>query len=109
MTTTQSDTERAGEAWTPGEWRVEPASPHVHGPYVVDVDGRSICDPYYLSEMDEPVIHRPAYAAANASLIAAAPDLYAALKKLLDVLSEDSPHTYVIRDGYAALEKARGK
>ena len=80
--------------WTPGPWRVE----YKYGDMAIIADGDSImCDmTYYPLVPDNPN---------DWHLIAAAPDLYDALEKLinaLDVSFDDDPNAYT------ALAKARG-
>lgn len=111
--------------FTPGPWEFVPGSEH-HGPYVSAPWGDDICDLYFMSDPSAPSVRnggpsRPIWfhaeqANANAALIAAAPDLYAALETLLghcELANEGrgaslvDPHS--IRAARAALSRARGE
>jgi hypothetical protein len=73
--------EGVGGKHTPGTWDLIAPDEH-HGWYVEDGLGRSICDLYYLNGHTV-IDHDPGghgETEANARLIAAAPDLLAALK-----------------------------
>jgi len=80
--------------FTPGPWEYV-ASTDAHGPYVVAHWGGDICDCYTMSNPREaavinggtsrPIPFQNEAADANARLIAAAPDLYEALRAVLDL------------------------
>lgn len=97
--------EQRDARWTPGPWRITRQQPNV----VVNAGGdkwiaRALIgarqkSPRFIKD-DEVVV-------ANACLIAAAPDLYAALAEAVEVIENCTPF-----DGtkaFAALAKARGE
>lgn len=110
---------------TPGPWEYVASNEH-HGPYVVGPYGRDVCDCYTMSNpmaasvrnggTSYPIHHHGEDADANARLIAAAPDLLAALKECLGLAKiaetltgcrADDDYVWGIRDLIvAALAKA---
>jgi hypothetical protein len=107
---------------TPGPWEYVPSSEH-HGPYVTSEFGSTICDCYVMSRPDLPATRnggesRPIpflheMADPNARLIAAAPDLLAALIEMKDFargyLSEmDEGEVEALKRAVAAIAKAEG-
>ena len=68
-------------AHTPGPWFAVEGNKH-HGPFVTNVEVRTICDLYTVDKLNRIFVFRPEEAEANARLIAAAPDLLEALKAL---------------------------
>lgn len=111
--------------WTEGPWEFVAGNEH-HGPYVYGPFG-DICDLYVMSNpaalsirnggTSHPIWHEPDHAQANARLIASAPDLYEALRQLveadLDYIKINNlagaENNQVIRIAQAALAKARGE
>lgn len=92
--------------WTPGPWSTHPEELRGGRYWVIDgpVD---VQDP----ECDEPLaIHEIDNGKANAHLIAAAPDLYAALEKLLAKVECGTALNCAVCDAArAALSSARGE
>lgn len=89
---------------TPGPWALMPGNPL----QVTDMLGHP--DPLYLAEING---NNKAQAAADARLIAAAPDLLEALQHLLtDAIAldlRDSAFSGVLIEARAAIAKAEGK
>ena len=83
-------------AYTPAPWFTAATSTIGHH-YVVDGDGFTICDPSPMG-------------AANARLIAAAPELAAALRWALDQLDDDLDldHRRALADARALLARVEG-
>ena len=79
--------------YTKGEWAVTPAGNVV-------VDGRLIVRTPVLTDNDNEAL-------ANTNLIAAAPDMYEALKEMIG--AEDSIPEYMAKVINVALAKAEGK
>ena len=92
---------------TPGPWEAVEGNAH-HGPFVTDIGDRTICDLYTLDGADRPAVFRPEEAEANARLIAAAPDLLAALEELCLAPNKHRPEEYW-EDARAAIAKAKGE
>jgi len=101
------------EEFSPGPWTLEPASDR---PYIM-ADDTTIAKTYRTSISKLGIVDIPGDA--NARLIAAAPDLYAALNSLLKTVVDDlgecgydegdiADHDGVKR-ATAALAKARGE
>lgn len=93
--------------YTPGPWRVLTCA-------VGDVDGRPHFEPWFDIEADDPdlegewlAVARLVAMEADARLIAAAPTLYEALKRIV-ALSEDDEHepTYAWKDAFEAAAAA---
>jgi hypothetical protein len=115
----QSGANAAGH--TPGPWEYVPSTEH-HGPYVEAPFGGTICDCYTMSNPSalsvrnggdsKPVLFFHEMADPNARLIAAAPDMLAALKELTQrALDEDNYHygpTRMTRRALAVIAKATG-
>ena len=91
--------------WTPGPWTYAPIPGYQ---YVVEIEKASqifLCAGHVPPGREQEI-------KANAQLAAAAPDLYAALKQLMDSEEggEASPAFYRARQiAHAALAKARGE
>jgi len=93
---------------TPGPWDYV-ASNENHGPYVTDRWGSDVCDCYTMSNLSalavcnggdsKPIHFQPGAADANARLIAAAPDLLAALKGAMVIID-----TYGIPPGSTLIK-----
>lgn len=83
---------------TPRPWRYDRPTKATPGAWVIDGEGRPIC------ELND---NQSRYAA-NAHLIAAAPDLYAALVGLFDADFQDDTRPYWDA-ARAALNKAEGR
>lgn len=81
------------DGFTPGPWEYV-ASTKDHGPYVSGPWGGDICDCYVMSNPQSPAVcnggdsrpvhHQADRADANAKLIAAAPEMYAVLRRCED-------------------------
>lgn len=92
--------------WTPGPWAVETRDKKTWVvAYCGDDDPWFVCNPeLYIGP------GKTDRAPANAHLIAAAPDLYAALDAARIILAEHEPHPLpVLAQALAALAKARGE
>lgn len=107
---------------TPGPWQVAEATEH-HGWYVTSDFGNTICDLYCMSRPDlpstangglsHPVPFMHEMAGPNARLIAAAPELLAALVSITDQLervgdTRPSKDGQFIDEARAAIAKASG-
>lgn len=100
---------------TAGPWI---ALPHDEGFYV-DGGGETICDLYYEIDAEDSISFAPEIkphknAAANASLIAAAPELLEALRACADIVaantySEESGYAKTLAQARAVIAKAEGK
>ena len=88
--------------WTPGEWRCDTVGAHR---FIHSESGKTI------AHLAPDAGIKPRQRTANGNLIAAAPDLYAALDAIIDAVFDDG--TRVNRDHFAAaraaLQKARGE
>lgn len=110
---------------TPGPWSYVAGTEH-HGPYVTSEFGSDICDCYTMSRPDlpsalnggpsHPIPFLAEMAEPNARLIAAAPDLLDALKRLLQFIREHTeagevipPHTVEHEHAMAIIAKAEGR
>jgi len=95
--------------FTPGPWKTERGTGHHAGHVVVTAPGMPSHSPMaHVPAWDEPE------ASADAALIAAAPDLYAACVLMLDYIRLDQegkprPVNYMLGEIHAALSKARGE
>lgn len=101
-------------AWTPGPWTVEPA-PSPQDPHV------QIWAPYTAAEQEKHPASRGKWIAeirtyrtteerdATAAVMAAAPDLYAALEALMVTDAGDRGYIAVLMRARAALARARGE
>ena len=89
--------------WTPGPWRIKEGPCHA-----ADCCDLTICgDIFMLAHINGP---NYAHSQANARLIAAAPDLYAALDWLCRALVHDhNKNIDYWTEALAALAKARGE
>ena len=102
--------------FTEGSWRVSWGEDKEGDPYFdilkndgdVDDDGRMVDASYSIVEMAYPVVDEDE-AKANANLIAAAPDLYAALMKLRDSVKACCADEQALRGADMALAYARGE
>lgn len=113
---------KAAEAkHTPGPWEYVPSNEN-HGPYVVGPFGGDIADCYTMSNLrdsaicnggtSKPIPFFHEMADPNARLIAAAPDMYEALKECRDQLwhlAKDKINNPWLKQASAALAKARGE
>lgn len=94
--------------WTPGPWRVHSKSPHL----VVDDQAYEVATTHTGFGCPRP---RAGVRIANAALIAAAPDLYATLEYLTDLLVDLAPmgkyteRPFCLVNARAVLAKARGE
>jgi len=108
-------------SFTPGPWEYIPSTEH-HGPYVSGPWGGDICDCYTMSNPNalsvrnggdsKPIHFQYGQADANARLIAAAPELYEALKNaraLWGCRSTDATQLVWLASVDAALAKATGE
>lgn len=103
------------DKFTPGPWCVE--TPMENELTIVQA-GKETYDWNFIASCNEEMGIDPATVAANAQLIAAAPELLAALEALLksEVFAEGEGHASIERDGdedilrqvHAAINKARG-
>lgn len=107
---------------TPGPWEYVPSNSN-HGPYVANGWGAGdICDCYTMSKpsdlavcnggTSEPIHFQHEEADANARLIAAAPELLEALKKLLSTAElelTDADHALGVYEARKSIAKAEGK
>ena len=111
--------------FTPGPWDAVAATEH-HGWYVTSDYGNTICDLYCMSRPDlpstinggesRPIPFMHEMAGPNARLIAAAPDLLAALTRMLESVGdvsmdgyvENSLHSSDVEEARAAIAKAGG-
>lgn len=83
-----------GAKHTPGPWEYVPSTEH-HGPYVTSQYGSDVCDCYTMSNLSDasvlnggtskPIHFLGEMADANARLIAASPDMLAALKMVREL------------------------
>lgn len=74
---------------TPGPWEYVPSTEH-HGPYVTSQFGSTICDLYVMTANggpSKPILFLHEMADPNARLIAAAPEMLAALHMLDGMIS----------------------
>lgn len=100
---------------TPGPWHYVPSTEH-HGPYVESSVGGTICDCYMMSNPtalsvrsggdSKPILFFHEMADQNARLIAAAPDMLAVLKEIInECVSATAQDGEVLR--YIVAKKAR--
>jgi hypothetical protein len=91
---------------TPGPWEFVPGDEY-HGPYVTSEFGSTICDCYTMTEPGplsferkrRPVPFLHEMAEPNARLIAAAPDMLAALRNVRALISEAAMTGFNCKDG----------
>jgi hypothetical protein len=93
---------------TPGPWEYIPSTEH-HGPYVVGPHGGDICDCYTMSNLAErsvrnggdskPILFFHEMADPNARLMAAAPELLAAILLVREIIKDASATGFNCRDG----------
>lgn len=106
-------------AYTPGPWAYIPSNEN-HGPYVVNDGGAGdICDCYTMSNLSDrsvinggeskPIHFQYEEADANARLIAAAPDMLAALNLIDAYLYATAPESNERQIVQRAIAKAEGK
>ena len=119
----------SGATHTPGPWDYVQSTEY-HGPYVTSDYGSTICDCYTMSNTADlsvrnggesrPIHHLHEMADPNARLIAAAPDMLAALEMCINQLERDTVALYddflavaeisnALAIAHAAIAKARGE
>jgi hypothetical protein len=96
---------------TPGPWTIEQESGNEGEAEVIVSDKRTICwtaDTWSDAEGEASITEEDR---ANGRLIAAAPELLAALKALVDaqVCRDDGKDCAICEDAYAAIAKAEGR
>lgn len=92
-------------AHTPGPWDYVEGTEH-HGPYVTTQFGTTVCDCYAMSNPlslsvrnggdSRPINHMAEMAGPNARLIAAAPELLAALKQWAEIIDDMVARGHII-------------
>ena len=107
----QGSNEVTKKSHTTGPWLAAASPSSVVGWPVVGPMGRSICNVSWMPKKAYPDVSEADYAAfnaeceANARLIAAAPQLLAALERIADPTSMWSEHAQIAQD---AIDAARG-
>lgn len=95
------------EVYTPGPWKVDSRAGTVYEFDIVGPNGEDIGYANSSDGADEPALYP---AAANARLMAAAPELLAALKEMVDAASFELPTEWKCFDIAAdAIAKAEGQ
>lgn len=94
---------------TPGPWWNESGTIHAKNPLVWTGDNHSCVHPAYVNDVYWESENPTQEYEANAALIAAAPDLYAALEGLVARLEFVPEHSIDLSQADAALAKARGE
>jgi hypothetical protein len=95
---------------SPGPWKWEPKEPDGQMPALMSAEGKYVCEfghdasstgGYYPTEGSPPD-------EADARLIAAAPELLAALERALDTAESCTPSRKPIDDGRALIARVKG-
>ena len=102
------------ENWTIGPWNVELGTEGDDYPVIYVCSQETVCPETTICKFDDRGNNRDKHNLSNAHLIAAAPDLYAALKDIYDTFwgasNGDRIWTFNMqRFAKAALAKARGE